>query len=135
MPARLCHPRHALLVPDRGARGPEHASHDKELAMTSRLRWFWIAGLLTGCTSAPSRGYKTLPDQIEDNVDVLVRSASQPCGADADTDGDGKTDVRWAYRYDAQGRGVRDTATQLDGSLFQQNEYAWDNAGNIVDEL
>jgi hypothetical protein len=106
----------------------------KELAMTHRLRWLWIAGLIA-CTSAPSTDRKTLPDRFEEDLDLLVRATTQPCGADTDTDGDGAVDVHWVYLYDANGPSRQDVGRQLDGQLYQQIDYAWDNAGHLLDYL
>jgi hypothetical protein len=101
--------------------------------MTHRLHWFFIGGVLAGCTS-PSSPVGTVPDHFDENLDVIMRSVAHPCGADEDTDGDGVIDVHRRYSYDAEGRSLKDVGTDLTGALYDQTDYAWDNAGHLTDE-
>lgn len=102
--------------------------------MTHRWQWFLIGGLVAGC-AADSSGPATLPDRLDENLDVITRSVSRPCGADADVDGDGSTDVRFTYTYDAQGRSRRDLGIRVTGEIDQQNDYTWDHTGHLTHEV
>ena len=106
--------------------------------MTHRLHWFLACGLIGGCTPAPSTG-GTLPDHVNDNVDVITRSVSHPCGAGVDGNGDGKidgtSDFRYTYQYDAQGRSLHDIETFAAGGVYFQTDYTWDNAGHLTGQL
>jgi hypothetical protein len=105
----------------------------KELAMQQRWCGFLIAGWLAGCGSSPPATSQTVPDDFDDNMDVLMRSTAHPCGADWDFDGDGAVDVHYSYTYDPLGRSARDVGTDPGGGLYEQIDYAWDNAGHLVD--
>lgn len=103
--------------------------------MPHRLNCLLIGSLMVaGCTSASDAG-GTLPDHFDDNLDVITRSVSHPCGAETDTDGDGAADIRFTYAYDAQGRSRQDLAVDATGALYDQIDYTWDNAGHLTDEL
>ena len=102
--------------------------------MTHRLHWIFIGGLFAGCMSAPDP-VRTLPDHFDENLDVITRSVSHPCGADADTDGDGMIDVHYTYTYDAQGRSLQDLGRYLTCAVHEQIDYTWDNAGHLIEEV
>jgi hypothetical protein len=106
--------------------------------MTHRLHWFLIGALIGGCTSAPTPG-GTLPDYANDNLDVLIRSVAQPCGADVDGNGDGKidgvTDSRYTFEYDALGRSLHDIETAATGEVYRRTDYTWDNLGHLTNQL
>ncbi len=97
-------------------------------------RWYGIllAAELAGCTSPASGKSQVVPDHFNDNLDVLMRAIAHPCGADVDTDGDGKVDLHYTYTYDPLGRSQRDLALDLTGALYEQIDYTWDNAGHLI---
>jgi hypothetical protein len=108
---------------------------NKEIAMRHPWYGLLIAGSIAGCTSSstPSAQH-TVPDHFDDNLDVIARSVSHPCGADADTDGDGAVDVHYSYTYDSLGRSKQDLGIDLSGAIVDQIDYTWDNAGHLVDQ-
>jgi hypothetical protein len=102
---------------------------NKEHAM--KLHGLWITSLVAGCTST-STPSGTLPDRFDANLAVVSRSVSHPCGADFDLSG--QATVHYQYSYDPEGRSMHDTGTLPDGTLYEQVDYAWDNAGHLIDQ-
>lgn len=98
------------------------------------MRHLWIAACLAGCSSSPTPETPTnVPDHFDQNLDVIVRSVTHPCGAEEDTDGDGVADTHWKYTYDSHGRSKQDLARDDSNAIAHQIDYTWDNGGNLVD--
>jgi hypothetical protein len=120
-------------VPDLARQGPKARMINKELEMRT---WHGIliaggiAGSIAGCASSGSPG--AMPDHFGDKFDVFMRSTMDPCGVDWDFDGDGKIDLSYTYTYDELGRSKQDLGVNPDGTLNDQIDYTWDNAGHLV---
>src|SRR6185436_5258884 len=114
------------------ARVPRQRMINKERAMR-HWHGILIAGLVAGCTSSPRPpGPSNVPDHFEENLDVITRSVTHPCGGDADIDLDGAVDVHYTYTYDSLGRSKQDLGLDLDGGVYEQIDYDWDNAGHLI---
>jgi hypothetical protein len=107
---------------------------NKALAM--RPRWYGIllAGWAAGCTvSSPSdpSDSKPVPDHFRDDLDLITRGIAHPCGADFEIL-DGQTVEHFRYLYDALARQQRDLKLDQVGTLLEQIDYTWDNAGHLT---